>query len=326
MHTGTAFIITKDMDNKFQVQKSTGFNNKMEFENLGKVIFNMLKKLKEPFLFDKMIRSFDDKYFKYYAKVMTYYPEEQKIPYIDKDGIEYFEYAQTNNQFKFFKDDNGEYIDRSDSNYIKNLSNENITVVCSNGNYLLKPNQILITDYDKCINNIKESFKNKIYENIEIDILDTKEYIPTIKEKNILDNIIKVFESFGFQVSLLSENGMNNGIEFETWTNGGVDMIHTIYFFNDYQDIYDKEKIKKELEEIIDNFSIDEEIEIYRQDKRYKEAFSIRESLEDFENYKEKLNDLSENFLTKYNEIVAKKFLKNELEKETIKNNIDMEV
>ncbi len=326
MHTGTAFIITKDMENKFQVQKSTGFNNKMEFENLGKVIFNMLKKLKEPFLFDKMIRSFDDKYFKYYAKVMTYYPEEQKIPYIDKDGIEYFEYAQTNNQFKFFKDDNGEYIDRSDSNYIKNLSNENITVVCSNGNYLLKPNQILITDYDKCINNIKESFKNKIYENIEIDTLDTKEYIPTIKEKNILDNIIKVFESFGFQVSLLSENGMNNGIEFETWTNGGVDMIHTIYFFNDYQDIYDKEKIKKELEEIIDNFSIDEEIEIYRQDKRYKEVFSIRESLEDFENYKEKLNDLSENFLTKYNEIVAKKFLKNELEKETIKNNIDMEV
>ena len=80
---------------------------------------------------------------------------------------------------------------------------------------------------------------------------------------------------------------------------------------------------------MIDNFSIDEEIDIYRQDKRYKEAFSIKESLEDFENYEEKLNDLSDNFLTKYNEIVAQKFMKNELEKETTKNNknnIDMEV
>lgn len=325
MHTGTAFIITKNKDNKFQVQKSTGFNNEMEFKCLGKVIYDMLKNLKDPLLFDKMIRDFDNRYFKYYAEIMTYSPEEQKTPYIDKDGIEYFEYAQKDNQFKFFKDDNGEYIDRSDSNYIKNLSNEDITIVCSNGNYVLKPNQILITDYDKCINNIKKEVDN----NIKIDILNTKEYIPTRKEKNTLDNIIKVFESFGFKVSLLSENGMNNGIEFETWTNGGVDMIHTIYFFDNYQDIYDREKVKNELEEMIDNFSIDEEIDIYRQDKRYKEAFSIKESLEDFENYEEKLNDLSDNFLTKYNEIVAQKFMKNELEKETTKNNknnIDMEV
>lgn len=322
MHTGTAFIITKNKDNKFQVQKSTEFNNGMEFECLGKEIYDMLKNLKEPLLFDKIIKRFDDRHFKYYAEIMTYFPEEQKTPYIDKDGIEYFEYAQTNNQFKFFKDDNGEYIDRSDNNYIKNLSNEDINIVCSNGNYVLKPNQILITDYDKCINNIKKE-ANK---NVEIDPLDTREYIPTRKERNVLDNIIKVFESFGFQVSLLSENGMNNGIEFETWTNGGVDMIHTIYFFENYQDIYDKEKVNKELEEMLDNFSIDEEIDIYRQDKRYKEAFSIRESLEDFEDYEKKLKDLSNNFLTKYNEIVAQKFMKNELEKEIIKNNIDLEV
>ena len=137
MHRGTVFIITKDKDNKFEVQKSTEFNGGMGLDNFGKEIYNMLKDLKEPLLFDAMIRDFDDRYFKYFDDVMTYSPDEQHNPYIDKTGNECFEYSQTENQFKFFKDDNGEYIYTSDSNYIKNLSNEDITVVCSNGNYVL---------------------------------------------------------------------------------------------------------------------------------------------------------------------------------------------
>ena len=34
-------------------------------------------------------------------------------------------------------------------------------------------------------------------------------------------------------------------MEIETWTNGGVDMIHTFYFCDDYQELYDKENVKK---------------------------------------------------------------------------------
>lgn len=245
MHRGTVFIITKDKENKFEVQKSTEFNGGMGIENLGGTVYEMLKVLKDPLLFDAMIRDFDDKYFKYNESNMTYSPDEQHNPYIEEDGNEYFEYSQTENQFKFFKDDNGEYIYTSDSNYIKNMSDEDITVVCSNGNYVLKPNQILIADYNECVNNTRMSFGEKIDNKIEIDKLSTKEYIPTRKQEIILDNIIKTIESFNYGVSLIYENGMISGMEIETWTNGGVDMIHTFYFYDDYQELYDKDNVKK---------------------------------------------------------------------------------
>ena len=86
MHRGTVFIITKDKDNKFEVQKSTEFNGGMGIENLGGSIYDMLKNFKEPLLFDSMIRDFDTRYFKYGDDVMIYSPDEQHNPYIDEKG------------------------------------------------------------------------------------------------------------------------------------------------------------------------------------------------------------------------------------------------
>lgn len=88
MHRGTVFIITKDKDNKFKVQKSTEFNGGMGIENKGRVIYKMLQNLEEPLLFDSMIRDFDERYFKYGDKVMTYFPDEQHNPYIEKNGTD----------------------------------------------------------------------------------------------------------------------------------------------------------------------------------------------------------------------------------------------
>lgn len=316
MHRGTIFIVTKDKNNKFKVQKSTEFNGGMGIEGQGRVIYDMLRELKEPLLFDSMIRDFDDRCFKYGDDVMTYYPEEQKTPYIDEKGNEYFEYSQIENQFKFFKDDNGEYIYTSDSNYIKNMSDEDITVVCSNGNYVLKPNQILISDYNECINNTRITFGEKIDEKIQIDTLNTKEYIPTRKQEIILDNIIKTIKSFDYNVNLIYENGMISGMEIETLTDGGVDMVHTFYFCDDFQDLYDKNNINKQLQEMADNFSIDDEIDLHRQIDEYKSNFSISQLLKDFTEYKNKLDDLANNFTTKYHELIYQKFMNNELEKE----------
>lgn len=318
MHRGSIFIITKNKDNKFEVKKSTEFNGGMGLDCHGKVIYDMLRNLKEPLLFDAMIRDFDNEYFKYCDEYMTYSLCEEKEPYIDEKGVESFEYSQTENQFKFFRDDNGEYIYTSDSNYIKNLTNEDITIVCSNGNFVLKPNQVIITDYDECINNSRTTFNQKIDEKIQIDSLDTIKYIPSRKEKIILDNIIKTLESFNYNVSLLYENGMVNCLEIETWSNSGVDMIHTFYFPNNFQDIYDKNNINKQLQEILDNFSIDDEIDLHRQDKRYKDNFTIQESLNDFTEYQSKLEDLAKNFISKYHEMVYKKFMEKDFEKEMI--------
>ena len=63
-------------------------------------------------------------------------------------------------------------------------------------------------------------------------------------------------------------------------------------------------------------FSIDDEIDIYRQDKLYKSNFTISQSLEDFTEYENRLKDLSKNFVSKYHEIIYKKFIEKDFEKE----------
>ncbi len=50
MHRGTVFIITKNKDNKFEIQKSTEFNGGMGIENLGGAIYDMLKKFQRAFI------------------------------------------------------------------------------------------------------------------------------------------------------------------------------------------------------------------------------------------------------------------------------------
>lgn len=64
-----------------------------------------------------------------------------------------------------------------------------------------------------------------------------------------------------------------------------------------------KENVKKQLQELVDNFSVDDEIDMYRQDANYKSNFTISQSLEDFTEYQKKLEDLANNFNTKYHEL-----------------------
>ncbi len=76
-----------------------------------------------------------------------------------------------------------------------------------------------------------------------------------------------------------------NGVytSLEQWTNGGVDMIIE----------FEKNRsVIEALQEYIDNFDIDEEIDMYRQDKEYREAFTIRESLTDFEKWIDFIEDI----------------------------------
>lgn len=90
------------------------------------------------------------------------------------------------------------------------------------------------------------------------------------KEREILENNFGICES-------------DNNIVLETWTSGGVNM--TIYL--------DKDKsIVEQLGDYINYFDIDEEIDLYREGRDYRLAFTIRESLNDFENYLEWVKDI----------------------------------
>ena len=77
-------------------------------------------------------------------------------------------------------------------------------------------------------------------------------------------------------------------VELETWTNGGVNMHIVLRKDSD-------KNYLEQFEDYLKNFDVDEEIEIRRQDEQYRNVFTIRESLQDFEAYKEWLSNVYAN-------------------------------
>lgn len=92
--------------------------------------------------------------------------------------------------------------------------------------------------------------------------------------------LIKFFEDNDFRVHLFEEEGKQIA-EIERWTDGGVDMIILLRPFT-----------FEEFKKYVNDFSVDDEIMLHRQAKDYCTAFTIRESLEDFENYHQLLKDI----------------------------------
>jgi hypothetical protein len=89
------------------------------------------------------------------------------------------------------------------------------------------------------------------------------------------------FEEQGFIVHLTEEDGVQCA-EIEKWTDGGVDMV-----------IYLDPFTKEEFLQYVEDFDIDEEIDLHRQGKNYKNAFTISESVKDFTKFKTMLKKVA---------------------------------
>ena len=97
-----------------------------------------------------------------------------------------------------------------------------------------------------------------------------------------LSEIIAIAENNDFVMHEYEEDDTLCGYELESWTNGGVNMIH----FIDCRGIgVTPENILSELKELLENFDIDDKIDCHRQYKSYRDAFTIRQSVLDFEAY-----------------------------------------
>lgn len=94
------------------------------------------------------------------------------------------------------------------------------------------------------------------------------------KQKQILEDNFNIYDEIYSDGTCM---------ELEAWTDGGVDMIITIDYEKD---------IIKGLENYLDNFDVDEEIDIYRQSEDYRSAFRITESVKDFENWVKFIEDI----------------------------------
>jgi hypothetical protein len=95
----------------------------------------------------------------------------------------------------------------------------------------------------------------------------------TEEEKKLEDFFIEE----NFNIYLFEQDGKQCA-EIEKWTNGGVDMIFALVPLS-----------KDEFIERVNNFDVDEEIDLHRQDKRYKDAFKITESVKDFTDFHKSL-------------------------------------
>jgi hypothetical protein len=93
------------------------------------------------------------------------------------------------------------------------------------------------------------------------------------------------FEDNGFNVHLFKQDKKQNA-EIEKWTDGGVDMV-----------IYLQPFTAEGFIQYVKDFNIDEEIEMHRQDKRYRDDFTISESLTDFTNFHNHLKEVAEKLI-----------------------------
>ena len=121
--------------------------------------------------------------------------------------------------------------------------------------------------------------------NVEADKMANKEFI--LQQCEVFLNENNIFCSRYY-----NENGECVGIEIEQWTDGGVDMIHLIDGRD--RDMNDPDWWKDELEAISEAFDVDDEIDINRQDEKYRSAFTYRQSVEDFEEYDKWLKGIAE--------------------------------
>lgn len=100
-------------------------------------------------------------------------------------------------------------------------------------------------------------------------------------------NLVKIFEELGFNVFLTHQDNIKCA-EIESWTNRGVNMI---IFLNPFT--------VEEFIDYVNDFDVDEEIDLHRQNEQYKKDFTIRESVTDFEQYFNNLKSIRDILIIK---------------------------
>lgn len=109
-------------------------------------------------------------------------------------------------------------------------------------------------------------------------------YMALTDEQKQLSDLL---EDNDYRVYLFERDGKICG-EVENWTDGGVDMIINLLPF-----------CIEELQDYYDYFDIDDEIDLHRQDERYRKAFRITESVRDFTGWIESLERVICNYYSK---------------------------
>jgi hypothetical protein len=110
-----------------------------------------------------------------------------------------------------------------------------------------------------------------------------------------MKKIIEKLENANISLFEYKEQNKLCGFELNTYTNCGVNQI----IFVDFRDTNKSPKKAKDFKELflqrVESIDVDEEIETNRYNEQYRKDFTIRESLEDFDTWKEKLVEIAKN-------------------------------
>ena len=104
--------------------------------------------------------------------------------------------------------------------------------------------------------------------------------------------IIDVIEDKGISIYNYEEDEKLCGYELNTYTDGGVNEIIFLDFRDEGENALDPKQFIEKFENYINDFDIEEAIDMYRQDQNYKDNFSISESLIDFKNWKREMKEI----------------------------------
>jgi hypothetical protein len=115
-----------------------------------------------------------------------------------------------------------------------------------------------------------------------------------------IEKIISKIEKKGIEVNPYTENEVLCGYELNTYTDGGVNEIIFLDFRDNEKSAHNVNDFIEEFTDYMNYLSIDERIELNRQNVDYKRDFTLKQSIKDFTKWEKSLNKLIKKLTKKY--------------------------
>lgn len=107
-----------------------------------------------------------------------------------------------------------------------------------------------------------------------------------------MKKLLELLEANSISVFMYEEDYQLCGYELDTYTECGVNMNIFLDFRGEEEKVLLPSAFCEKFIRYINDIDIDEEIDLHRQMRNYKDTFTIRESVKDFESWLEGLKDL----------------------------------
>lgn len=207
---GIGYIFVEE-EEKIELYFSTEFNGDMDLECYGYEFLERVQRVRDTRDFIREMREFNEGHFDY-STDMLYKGISNKEGYHNDEGELIFDYIeQSSIHFKLFE----KYAE--DYSYIKNATKQTLMIGCKNGVVLLKPNQTMVCNFGKFMQNADGLEELEIIEwtGEQAECEEEKEY--TVKIEETRTYIIRVQAKSEEEAEDLAKQELECGNFDEEW-------------------------------------------------------------------------------------------------------------